>query len=210
MKDLILIGAGGFGREVLAWARQTAAHGRAWRVKGFLDDNPEALAAKRVSVPWLGRVEDHAPAEREVFLCPMGTPALRRRCSEIIQDRGGQFTTLIHPTAVLGDEVELGDGVILCPYSVVSGHNRLGRGVVVNLHSTVDHDATVGDWTQINCHCDLTGGVTVGSEVWFGSRVSIAPGLRVGDKAYLGIGSVILRDVEPGAKVFGVPAKRIE
>lgn len=210
MKDLIIIGAGGFGREVLAWARQSAGAAREWRVKGFLDDNTEALTGKRVIAPWLGRVSDHAPSENEVFICAIGTPAIKRACTELIASRGGQFTTLIHPTAILGDEVELGPGVILCPYAVVSGYNTLGRGVVVNMHSTVDHDASVGDWTQINCHCDITGGVEVGREVWFSSGVSIAPGIRIGDGAFLGIGSAVLRDVEPGAKVFGVPARRIE
>jgi acetyltransferase-like isoleucine patch superfamily enzyme len=82
--------------------------------------------------------------------------------------------------------------------------------VAINLHSSVDHDACVDDWTQVNCHCDLTGGVQVGKEVFFGSSVSIIPGVRVGDGAYLGAGSVVLRDVPPGAKVFGVPARQRE
>ncbi len=210
MKQLIIIGAGGFGREVLAWARQSLGYGDAWNVKGFIDDNPEAMAGLHVPAPWLGRIEDHQPTADEVFVCAMGIPAMKRRCFERIEARGGQFITLIHRTAVVGDQVKLGAGVILCPYAVVSGYNVLGKGVVVNMHASVDHDANVGDWTQINCHCDVTGGVQVGSEVWFSSHVAVAPRLRIGDRAYLGIGSAILRDVEADTKVFGVPARRVE
>jgi hypothetical protein len=210
MKQLIIIGAGGFGREVLAWARQSLGCGEAWTVKGFLDDNVEAISGLHVPAPWLGRIEDHQPAADEVFVCAMGVPAIKRRCFERIEARGGQFITLVHRTAVVGDQVKLGAGVILCPYAVVSGYNVIGKSVVVNMHATVDHDANVGDWTQINCHCDVTAGVQVGSEVWFSSHVAVAPRLRIGDRAYLGIGSAILRDVEADTKVFGLPARRVE
>lgn len=210
MKQLIIIGAGGFGREVLAWARQSAGHGSEWTIKGFIDDNPNALSGLRVPAPWLGRIEDHRPAADEVFICAIGIPALRRKCYERIEAVGGRFVSLIHRTAVVGDEVEFGEGVILCPYAVVSGYNKIGKGVVVNMHATIDHDANVGDWTQVNCHCDLTGGVQVGAEVWFGSHVAVAPRIRIGDRAYLGIGSAILRDVDADTKVFGLPARRVE
>ncbi|MDP3071635.1 MAG: acetyltransferase [Opitutaceae bacterium] len=210
LPGLIIIGAGGFGREVLAWAEQSEQMGRDWTIKGFIDDNLEALTHKRSPGKLIGRLTDHQPADDEVFVCAVGVPAVKQRCSELIATRGGRFTRIIHRTAVLGHEVELAEGVILCPHSVVSANNRIGRGVAVNLHATVDHDTEVGDWTQINCHSDLTGGVRIGRSVWISSHVVIAPGVSVGDGAYLGAGAVVMRDVDPGTKVFGVPARRIE
>lgn len=210
LPQLIIVGAGGFGREVLAWARQSLQFERAWTIKGFIDDNADALRGKNTPAPWLGTVQDHQPKPDEVFVCAMGIPAVKRRCMELLAARGAAFTRLIHRTAVLGDNVVMEDGVILCPYTVVSANNRLGRGVAINFHSSVDHDANVDDWSQVNCHCDLTGAVEVGKEVFIGSSVAIIPGVRIGDGAYLGAGSVVLRDVPPGAKVFGVPARRHE
>jgi sugar O-acyltransferase (sialic acid O-acetyltransferase NeuD family) len=210
LPKLVIIGAGGFGREMLAWARQSLQFETEWTIKGFIDDNVDALAGKNTPARVLGTVDDYAPAPEDVFVCAMGMPEFKRRCCEIIASRGGRFTQLIHRTTVMGDNVELAEGVVLCPYTVVTANNRLGRCVAVNLHSSIDHDACVDDWSQVNCHCDLTAAVRVGREVFIGSSVSIIPNVKVGDRAYLGAGSVVLRDVPEGAKVFGVPARRKE
>lgn len=207
MTELVIIGAGGFGREVLSWARECVIHGQEWTIKGFIDDNIDALREKRTPARVLSTVADYQPQPGDVFICAVGVPALKRRCAELILGRGGRFTRVIHRTAVIGDNVEMADGVIMCPYSVASANNRLGFGVALNLHATVDHDATVDDWSQINCHCDLTAAVQVGKEVFLGSRVSVIPGVKVGDGAYIGAGSVVTRDIPPGAKAYGVPAR---
>ncbi len=210
MKQLLIIGAGGLGREVLAWARQAEGYGVDWVIKGFLDDNARALEGFRTPAFWIGTVAEHQPREDEVFICAVGKPATRRLCQEIIEARGGHFISIIHRTAVIGDSVEISPGVILCPYAIASGYSRLGKGVILNLHATVDHDANVDDWSQINCHCDVTANAVIGREVWLSSHVTVAPGIKVGDGAYIGAGTVVLRDVEAGTKVFGVPARRIE
>jgi len=209
LPQLVIIGAGGFGREMYAWAEQSFQVNREWRIKGFIDDDIDALKTKLSPGRIFGRIVDYTPSSDEVFICAIGVPEIKRRCSELIASRGGRFTRLIHRSAVVGHHVEMAEGVILCPYAVVSANNRLGRGVAVNLHASVDHDANVGDWSQVNCHCDLTAAVEVGCEVFLGSRVSVIPNVRIGDRAYVGAGSVVLRDVASGTKVVGSPARRI-
>jgi sugar O-acyltransferase (sialic acid O-acetyltransferase NeuD family) len=209
LPNLVIIGAGGFGREAVAWAQQSLQVGCEWEFKGLIDDNLDAFKLRSSPGRLLGRIEDYQPASDEVFVCAIGVPAIKRKVSELIASRGGRFTRLVHRTAVLGHEVNLAEGVILCPYVVISANNRIGRGVGVNIHASVDHDANIGDWSQVNCHCDLTAAVEVGREVFMGSRVSVIPNVRVGDGAYIGAGSVVLRDVPPGWKVVGCPARRI-
>ena len=204
MKQLVIIGAGGFGREVRAWARQAD---EPWSVRGFIDDNLRALEKFPGSEPILATVAEYVPRSDDWFVCALGRVEFKRRCIERVRAAGGVFTNVIHRTSVLGDRLGLGVGVILCPHTTVGSDARLGDFVSVNLHSSVAHDATIGAWTQLHCHVDITGGVTLGEGVTVGSHATILPGVRVGDGAVIGSGAVVMRDVAAGETVFGVPAR---
>jgi len=204
MKKIVIMGAGGFGREMLAWVRQS---GILWPVKGYIDDNPAALARYPKDVAVLGRIEDYEPAPEDLFVCAMGQIDVKRRCVEKILARGGGFAEMIHRTAVLGVDLNLGDGVNLCPHAVIGSDATLGDFVTVNVHSSVDHDAVIGRWSQLHCHVDITGGVVLGEGVLVGSHATVLPGVKVGDGAVIGAGAVVTKDVAAGATVFGVPAR---
>src|SRR5690625_977878 len=206
-KKLVIAGAGGFGREVFTWARQTWGFHGQWQFKGFLDDDPAIYNADLHPQPVIDTISNYTPTgEEEYFLCAIGKPALKKQLSEILLAKGLKPATLIHPTVVIGRNVSIGDGSILCPNVVLTCDITLGCFVTLNVATAVGHDSQVGDWTQTSAFCDLTGASKVGSKVFFGSRASLLPRIKVGDDAVVGAGSVVVRDVPAGQTVFGVPA----
>ncbi len=205
-KNLIIVGAGGFGREVYAWVRQTFDLGREWRFRGFLDDNPAALDGMNYPAI-LGDIAAYDPGKNDYFLCGLGKPELKKKVVEVLRKKGARFASLVHPSVVMGHNVRMGAGVILCPRVVVTSDIRLGDFVTLNVGSAVGHDSVVGAYTQTSAFCDITGGVTIGEGVFMGSHAAVLPRVRVGDYAVIGAGSVALRDVPAGRTIYGNPAR---
>jgi sugar O-acyltransferase (sialic acid O-acetyltransferase NeuD family) len=209
MKRVYIVGAGGFGREVLQWAGDHPDCGVLWRVAGFLDDNPDALAGFGRVVAVVGPIVGHVPDPDALYLCGIGQPAPKRAICGVLAAAGARFLTLIHPRVYTGTRVELGEGCVICPGAVLSCDIRLGRFVTVNLNATVGHDAVIGDFTTLSAHCDVTGFVSIGEEVFMGSRSGVVPGKKIGSGAHVGAGSTVITDIHEGARVFGVPARSV-
>jgi sugar O-acyltransferase (sialic acid O-acetyltransferase NeuD family) len=209
MKRLIIVGAGGFGREVLRWALDMAEYDRDWQIAGFLDDNLHALDDYGVDVSILGTVQDYQPGPDDLFAIAVGDPQTRIDLASTITKRGGCLATLIHPTAVIGDRVQIGLGSIICPYVVMTCDVTVGSLVIVNVHSTLGHDCKVGAASTLSCFCDVTGFVELGEGVFMGSHATVIPSVKVGHFARIGAGTTVIRNVRAGTTVFGVPGKQV-
>ena len=205
-QNLIIIGAGPFGREVFTWAGQAIRQGAPLNVKGFLDDRPDSLQSFGHYGPIVSSVEDYSPEAEDVFLCAVGEPKAKQDYCNLIIEKGGVFTTLIHPTALVGPSVRIGAGSIICPFTQLSCDIEVGRFVTLGTFSSVGHDSVIGDYCQISGHCGINGSAVIEKGAFLGSHAVILPHARVGAGAHVGAGSVVLKWVKPGAKVFGNPA----
>jgi sugar O-acyltransferase (sialic acid O-acetyltransferase NeuD family) len=206
---LIIISAGDFGREVHTWAEQAIRAGAPWTIKGFVDDRPQILGGFSYDVPVLASAEAYEPEGDDIFLCAIGTPEVKRRYCSLMSEKGARFATLIHPTACVGREVRIGEGSILGPFTQLSCDIQLGRHVVFGTHSNTAHDTRIGDYSQVCGSCEINGRAVVEEGVFLGSHATILPRARVGAWAFVGAGSVVLRRVAPGERVFGNPAVAI-
>ena len=204
---LIIVGAGGLGREVHFWLKDWIAHNPGHVIGGFLDDGSLSLNRFNHYADIISTIDDYQPKPDERVLCAIGKPADKKLVVEKLLAKGAQFFTLIHSTAIVGDNVKIGRGVLICPYSVLSADLEICDFVTVNTLCTISHDAYIGHFSTLSLHCDVTGGAILEDEVFLGSRVSILPKVRVGRGAVVGAGGVVLKDVSPGSVVVGVPAR---
>lgn len=210
MKRLVIIGAGGFGREVLQWAKASPAFRREWEIAGFLDDRADALAAfPGIGLSVLGDTRTYQPRADECFICAVGKPRLRSELRKRFKEKGALFTRVIHPDTTIGRNVELGEGVILCPRVVLTCDLAIGANTALNISTAVGHDAVIGADCQLSSFCDITGYVSLEDRVFMGSRATVIPGKRVGEDAVVGAGSVVIGNVPPEVTVFGNPARVI-
>jgi sugar O-acyltransferase (sialic acid O-acetyltransferase NeuD family) len=208
-KNLVIIGAGDFGREVFTWASQAITHGAPWRIKGFLDARKGKLDGFDGYAPILGNSQTYDIDDGDVFIGASGDPKDKLKFYLPIIDKGGHFVNVIHPLASIGKNVQLGTGIVMAPFSCLSCDIKVGNHVAIGAFSSAGHDNVIGDWSQVCGHCSINGGVTLGEKVFLGDHACIIPQITVGDWAYVGAGSVVLRNVEPEHKVFGNPAKVI-
>lgn len=209
MKNLIIIGAGGCGREILQWAKDINRVNRKWNIKGFLDDDEHALEHKRCDCQIISSIDAYKIQPEDVFVCGIGDSATRKAVIEKMKEKGAEFVNIIHPTAVVADSCMLGNGVILYPFSLISDNAVVSDGCIVNMHSSVAHDATLGSYCTVSSYCDITGMCTVGDEVFMGTSVKLVPGTKVGNHAFICAGSIVMTRVRDGVKVMGNPAKKI-
>jgi len=207
---LIIVGAGGFGREALEWALQSKEDNVTWRVAGFIDDDPDVLHGFDVSYPILGRIFDWQPKPDERFVVAIGSPRTKKLIASRLAEKGAIFENVIHKTVTLATTARLGCGIILCPNVVISDHAIINDHTAININSSVGHDACVGVYATISSYCDITAKVSLGEGVFLGSSVCIVPRRKIGRNVYVCAGSVVMNDVQADAKVMGVPAKKFE
>ena len=209
MKDLIIVGASGFGREVLQWAKDINNLKASWHLKGFIDDNINALDCYPCDLSILGRIHDWQPGPNEVFVCAIAIPRVKEKLVNLLRSKGAVFVNLIHPTSIIGSYCEIGEGLVVTPRAKISPNVHIGNYVTI-LGSGVGHVRVIGDFTTITGNCSVNGHVVLGNRVFVASNASIAPSKKIGDDAYIGMGSVVVSNVKSGYKVMGNPAKKID
>lgn len=209
MKDLIVIGAGGYGREVIQWAADCNRQAARWNILGFLDPNPDALCGSNCPYPVLGTDQDWVPTEDQEFAVAVADPTKKERIVSDFSARGARFATIVHPTAFIAEGASIGYGTVVYPQACISIDAKVGRFCTIQT-TGLGHDVTVGDYSTISSFCNLMGHVTLGKRVFLGSHCAVVPGTAIEDDAYVGVGSVVLRRVRAGTKVYGNPARKID
>jgi len=203
---IIIVGAGGFGREVLQWVRDAWPQ-HAAKIAGFLSKDPHKLEGHATNLPILGQPAEFMPRPGDGFVLAIGIPGVRRQVTEPMLARGCRFLTLIHPTAIVMASAAIGVGSVICPYAIVSDAVRVGRFALLNYHSSLGHDATVGDFAVLSPYATLGGAAVLSDDGFLGLHASIAPDRTVGCRSHVSANSAAMQDVADDSLAFGVPAR---
>jgi sugar O-acyltransferase (sialic acid O-acetyltransferase NeuD family) len=204
---VIIVGAGGHARVCIDALR---AAGR--DVKGMLTPE-EPLRGKVIhGIPVLGdddRIDLYRPSEVEVVngIGSVGDPSRRVQVYMKMKNKGFCFAAVIHPSAVISDDVSVGEGVQVMAGAVIQAGCRIGDNVIINTGAIVDHDCHIGDHAHLATGAVLSGGVRVGPRTHIGTGASVIQGVTIGGSVLVAAGSAVVRGVPDNVQVRGVPAE---
>ncbi|MDH6576153.1 acetyltransferase [Kitasatospora sp. MAP5-34] len=206
-QDLVIVGAGGFGRETAEAAR---AAGAGWRLRGFLDDNPALHGTEVDGVPVLGPAEAvHDLPRAKVVLCTVNPRVYtsRSELADRLRLPDDRYATVVHPTAQIARHAELGHGTVLLAQVVVTARAEIGAHVAVMPQTVLTHDTEVGDFATLASGVRLGGGVRLARGCYLGAGALVREYTTVGQWSLVGMGSVVLHDVPPQEVWAGTPAR---
>lgn len=203
---IFIIGAGGWGREVLAQMRSDPDYGKIWTIGGFLDNRSQILDGYGVDVPIVGDPLTHTQKNDEAFVCAVGAPQARYSFVQPLLEQGATFIT-IRTNAYVSPRVKFGRGCFLCHRVQISPDVELDEFVNIHSNSLVGHDVRIGAYAQIGAMVFVGGGARIGAFATVHPNATILPGIEVGEGATVGAGAVVVKDVPVGASVFGNPAR---
>lgn len=207
LTPLVVIGAGGFGREVLQLVRDINSARPTFDLIGLLDDgdvNVPLLA--RLGVPHLGP-SSHLAEVDATYVVAIAAAEPRRRIDRLARSLGRQAAILVHPQASVGRDVVLGEGAIVAAGARLTTNIVVGRHAHINLNCTVGHDSVVEDFATLFGGVHVGGGCVICEGSMLGSGCVILPNVRVDRGAVVGAGAVVVRDVAPDVTVVGTVAR---
>lgn len=204
-RNLLIIGASGHGKVVADIALKM----NRWESISFLDDNLTAKASLGFKV--IGRAKDaiHRINECDLIVA-IGNNVTREKIQENLEKQGASIPVLIHPNAVVGEEVEIASGTVVMAGVVINCCTRIGKGCIINTGSTVDHDNVIEDYVHLSPGARLAGAVRVGRGTWLGIGSTISNNISIHSGCIVGAGAVVIKNIIEAGTYVGNPVRRIK
>ncbi len=211
-KQIVIVGAGGFAREVLDIIEAIQTNDDSVECLGFIVDRQYGEPGTIINdLPILGDLEWLVENGRNVHaVCAIGAPELRFHMIKRLEKLNSSFYTPVHPQAIMTRRISIGEGSIITAGCILTNNIEIGKHVHVNLDCTIGHDVTIRDFVTISPGCHLSGNVSLGEGAFIGTGANILEKLDIGEWSRIGAGSTIIKDAERNTTVVGVPGKVIK
>lgn len=211
MKDIVIIGAGGFGREVKTIIDTLNKGHKVYNFLGYYDDGIEK--GKIINgFPVLGALEELNSLKTNLsVVLGIGDPIVKSKIVASLSNNLLNFPTLIHPSVLISDdEVTIGHGCVICAGTIITCNIKIGNFVTLNLMCTVGHDTTINDFSAFMPSVNISGEVLIDEKVYVGTGAKIINQLTIGKNTIVGAGAVVSRSLPENCTAVGIPAKPIK
>ena len=208
MKKLIVYGAGEFGSLI---ANVLSYHDDL-KIAAYGDDDPQKTADNIDGTPVFGQKDLLNFAEQnniKLAITAIGNNTVRAEKFNLLKNTGFQMISIVHPQALIDTKVSYGDNVIIEMGTAIHTNSKIGNNVFLGGEALIGHHNIIGDHVLVGGNVSFGGSVIVEDYVSLGVGASIKPGIRLGKGSVIGVGAAVIKDVEPGSTVVGVPAKPI-
>lgn len=210
-RKLYIVGAGGFGREVLWLAERMNKQNEIWDIQGFIDDDQHTHGQELNGKKVLGGCTYLENLTEDVYvICAIGAAKTKKRVVDKLSKINGiHFATLVDPSVMMSDYVQIGEGSIICAGTILTTNITIGRHVIINLDCTLGHDDVIGDYVTLYPSVNISGNVMVDSMSEIGTGSQIIQGKKIAKNVVVGAGAVVVRDIKDAGTYIGVPARKI-
>jgi len=211
LKDLIILGAGGFGREasLLTEEINTAGNDLMWRLLGFVDEDKAKWGLHYRGYPVLGGSEVLQKIDRNQVevICVVGDPTIKRRIVEQAKKQKLTFASLIHPGVRIADDIYMGEGVLINIGCLLTVNIKIGDHVSINPGCGIGHDSVVEEYSTLMWRVNVSGNVKIGESCLLGTGSTVLQGLTIGAGTTVGAGAVVTKNLPDNCTAVGIPAR---
>jgi len=197
--SMVIIGAGGHGKVIADIAKKNG-----YSDIIFLDDNEAISECGGYLVK--GTSKNAVQYKERDFFIAIGSAKIRQKIHDDIIKKKLHIVTLVHPDAVIGENVILGEGSVMMAGAVINPGTVIGKGCVVNTCASVDHDCLIGDYVHVSVGAHVAGNVSIGSRTWIGAGATVSNNVDIIGDCMIGAGAVVVRNIKEQGTYVGVPA----
>lgn len=208
-RPLVIIGAGGFGREVAALVEARNAVEQTWDLRGFVDDDASLHTQSVMGYSVLGSVSWLSKREELLYSIAIGDGKTRHEITRALEGSGQKPATLMHPSVTLHRTSDVAPGSILCNGATPTVHVKIGSHVVVDQSCTIGHDSIMESFVTLHPGVNISGSVHLKTGVSVGAGAVVLPNVNIGAHTTVGAGAVVTKDLPSHCTAVGVPARPI-